>query len=49
MLLKSVLSGRLKPKKLITHEFKLHDMMKAYDTFGDAAAQKALKMILHAV
>jgi alcohol dehydrogenase len=48
MLLKSVMSGRLKPKKLITHEFKLNDMMKAYDTFGDAAAQKALKMIIHA-
>ena len=28
MLLKRVLSGRLKPKRLITHEFKLNEMMK---------------------
>ena len=46
MLLKSVLSGRLKPKRLITHEFALDDMMKAYDTFGDAANAKALKVII---
>lgn len=49
MLLKSVLSGRLKPKKLITHEFKLEEMMKAYDTFGDAAKEKALKVIIRAL
>jgi alcohol dehydrogenase len=49
MLLKSVLSGRLKPKKLITHEFKLDEMMKAYDTFADAAKEKALKVILRSV
>ncbi len=48
MLLKSVVSGRLKPKRLITHEFKLAEMMKAYDTFGDAAKEKALKVILRA-
>jgi alcohol dehydrogenase len=46
MLLKSVVSGRLKPKRLITHEFKLEEMMKAYDTFGDAAREKALKVII---
>ena len=46
MLLKSVVSGRLKPKRLITHEFKLDEMMKAYDTFGDAAREKALKVII---
>ncbi|MEO6600976.1 MAG: zinc-dependent alcohol dehydrogenase family protein [Polyangiaceae bacterium] len=48
LLLKSVLSGRLKPNRLITHEFKLVDMMKAYDTFGDAAKEKALKVIVRA-
>jgi alcohol dehydrogenase len=48
MLLKSVLSGRLAPRKLITHEFKLDEMMKAYDTFGDAAKERALKVILRA-
>ena len=46
LLLKSVVSGKLEPKKLITHEFKLGEMMKAYETFGDAAKQKALKVIL---
>ena len=46
MLMKSVLSGRLQPKKLITHEFKLEEMMKAYDTFGNAAETKALKVVL---
>ena len=48
LLMKSVLSGRLQPRKLITHEFKLGDVMKAYDTFGNAAETKALKVILHA-
>jgi alcohol dehydrogenase len=46
MLLKIVTAGRLQPKKLITHEFKLDDVMKAYDTFGNAAKEKALKVIL---
>jgi len=48
MLMKSVLSGKLQPKKLITHEFKLEDLMKAYDTFGNAAKEKALKVIVRA-
>jgi alcohol dehydrogenase len=46
MLLKVVQSGRLQPKKLVTHHFGLADVMKAYDTFGDAANQRALKVIL---
>lgn len=46
MLLKSVLSGRLDPRKLITHFFELGDMMKAYDTFANAAREKALKVIV---
>ncbi len=46
MLLKIVTAGRLQPRKLITHEFKLDDVMKAYDTFGNAAKEKALKVIL---
>jgi alcohol dehydrogenase len=48
MLLKTVVSGRLQPRKLITHEFKLGELMKAYDTFGNAASEKALKVILRA-
>ena len=46
MLLKTVLSGKLEPKQLITHHFDLKDIMKAYDTFGNAAKEKALKVIL---
>ena len=46
MLLKLVLSGRLQPKKLVTHRFGLADVMKAYDTFGNAAKERALKVVL---
>ena len=46
MLLKTVLSGKLNPKQLITHHFDLNDIMKAYDTFGNAAEEKAIKVIL---
>jgi alcohol dehydrogenase len=48
MLLKTVVAGKLEPKKLITHTFRLDEVMKAYDTFGDAAKQRALKVILRA-
>ena len=46
MLFKLVQSGRLEPKKLVTHRFALADVMKAYDTFGNAAQERALKVIL---
>ena len=46
MLLRTVVAGRLQPRKLITHEFRLDEIMKAYDTFGNAAQEKALKVIL---
>jgi alcohol dehydrogenase len=46
MLLKIVLSGKLQPEKLVTHRFALNEIMKAYDTFGNAAKEKALKVIL---
>lgn len=46
MLLKTVQSGKLKPGQLITHHFALNEIMKAYDTFGNAAREKALKVIL---
>lgn len=46
MLLKVVQSGRLQPKKLVTHRFALADVMKAYDTFGNAAKEGALKVVL---
>jgi alcohol dehydrogenase len=46
MLLKLVRSGKLQPAKLVTHRFPLGDIMKAYDTFGNAAKERALKVIL---
>jgi alcohol dehydrogenase len=46
MLLKTVKAGKVNPRQLITHTFALYDMMEAYDAFGNAAATKALKVIL---
>ena len=46
MLFKTVQAGKLEPKKLITHHFKLDQIVEAYDTFGNAAKEKALKVIL---
>ena len=46
MLLKTVQSKKIAPKKLITHYYKLDQIMEAYETFGNAAKEKALKVIL---
>jgi len=46
MLLKLALSGRLQPLKLVTHRFRLGEAMKAYDTFSNAARERALKVVL---
>ena len=46
MLYKTVQSKKIEPKKLITHHFKLDQVIAAYDTFGNAAKEKALKVIL---
>ena len=48
MLFKNVQSGKLDAKKLITHHFKLEEIIEAYKTFGNAAKEKALKVILEA-
>jgi alcohol dehydrogenase len=48
LLLRTVLAGRLKPRQLITHHFALSDILKAYDTFGNAGREHALKVILTA-
>jgi alcohol dehydrogenase len=47
LLLKTVKSGKLKPNKLITHRFLLSDVVKAYETFGNAQKEKALKVIIN--
>lgn len=46
MLLKTVQSKKIQPKQLITHHFKLSEVVKAYETFGNAAKERALKVIL---
>ena len=48
MLMKAVQSHRLDPKPLITHRFKLDNAPDAYDTFGEAASTRALKVIIEA-
>ena len=48
MLLKTVQSRRVDARQLITHRFKLSDILQAYDTFGRAAETKALKVIIEA-
>jgi len=48
MLLKTVQSGKIDPKLLITHRFKLDAILEAYETFGHAADTKALKVIIEA-
>ena len=46
MLFKTVMSKKVDPTLLITHRFKLDEILKAYETFGDAAKTKALKVII---
>jgi alcohol dehydrogenase len=46
LLLKTVMAGKLKPTQLITHHFELNDIINAYDTFGNAGRERALKVIL---
>ena len=48
MLLKVVMSGKLQPAKLATHHFALSDIEKAYETFGNATREHALKVVLTA-
>lgn len=48
MLHKTVQSNRIDAKQLITHHFKLGEILKAYDTFGKATDTKALKVIVDA-
>lgn len=47
-LLKSVKSQRIDPKQLITHHFKLDDILDAFETFAHAAETHALKAIIQA-
>ena len=46
LLIKTVQSGKLDPQRLITHRFKLDQILSAYDTFGRAVQTQALKVII---
>jgi len=46
MLLAMVQSGRIDATKLVSHRFDLSEIMKAYDTFGNASNKQALKVVL---
>lgn len=48
MLLKTVQSRKIDPTLLITHRFKLGQMLEAYDTFAQAANTRALKVLIAA-
>jgi alcohol dehydrogenase len=48
MLLKTVQAHRIEPARLITHRFKLDRILDAYETFGNAATTRALKVIIEA-
>lgn len=48
MLLKTVRGGKLDPSKLITHRFGLNNILEAYEIFGNAAREKAMKVIIAA-
>ena len=47
LLIKLLQAGKLHAATLVTHRFRLDDIMNAYDTFANAASLSALKVILH--
>jgi len=48
MLFKTVAAKKIDPIQLVTHHFALDNILAAYDTFGNAAETKALKVIITA-
>ena len=46
MLLKMLDSGRLDAKKLVSHRFKLSEIIKAYDVFGNSSKEHSLKVAI---
>ena len=48
ILMRMLQSGKLNAKQMVTHRFQLQEAMKAYDTFQNAAQEKAIKVVLRA-
>ena len=46
MMMKTVAAGKVQLRQLITHRFTLSDTLKAYDTFGHATRDRALKVMI---
>tara|TARA_B100000700_G_scaffold241315_1_gene268486 strand:- start:7473 stop:8504 length:1032 start_codon:yes stop_codon:yes gene_type:complete len=46
VLMRVVESGSVEPAGLVTHRFKFNEIEKAYDIFGEAAKEQAIKMLL---
>jgi len=46
-LIKLVEAGRVNPQALLTHSFKFSDISSAYNTFGAAAQNNALKVVIN--
>ena len=46
LLTKALARGKVQPERLISHHFALRDVMKAYETFGNAMKERALKVII---
>lgn len=46
MLLRTVQSRQLSPEQLITHRFTFDQFLKAYEVFGNASAEGALKVLI---
>jgi alcohol dehydrogenase len=40
------MSGKVQPLQLVTHHFTLNNVLQAYDTFGNAMKEHALKVII---
>ena len=46
-LLKMVTTKKINPSKLVSHQFKFDDIIKAYETFADASKTQAIKIIIN--
>ncbi|MBV2169595.1 MAG: zinc-dependent alcohol dehydrogenase family protein [Bdellovibrio sp.] len=48
MLLNTVKSKTIAPEQLVTHRFKMNDMLKAYEVFANASKEKSMKVLISA-
>ena len=48
MLLQTVQAGKVQPQRLVTHRFRLDEIEQAYEVFGNAAREKAMKVLMTA-